>query len=175
MIGANEDVMDARRNELANDCEDALAVADEVFELRVAAVENRLRGERVAFVEVQKRLMGRIVREESRGDGHRSGSPGRQVTRAPPNGLPVLQRLVRRPGGVAQQATRGTDWPTIYTLPLRDDDASVCRAGALRERESATRTAVGITFQITGSCFSLLNTPSWDPRSNTLKITDLLD
>src|SRR5260370_27100121 len=46
-------------------------------------------------------------------------------------------------------------------------------AAPSRERESATRTAVGITFQITGSSFSLLNTPSWDPRSNTLKITEI--
>src|SRR5260370_40289771 len=117
MIGANEDVMDARRNELANDCEDALAVADEVFELRVAAVENRLRGERVAFVEVQKRLMGRIVREESRGDGHRSGSPGRQVTPMPPNGLPVWQRLGRAPGGFAKQPTAGRGLPSPAKHP----------------------------------------------------------
>src|SRR5260370_36123696 len=109
MIGANQDVMDTGRNELANDGEDALAVADEVFELRVAAVENRLRGERVAFVEVQKRLMGRIVREESRGDGHRSGSPGRQVTSVPDTGLPVWQRLGRGPGGFAKKATPRTE------------------------------------------------------------------
>src|SRR5260370_33804352 len=95
MIGANQDVMDTGRNELANDGEDALAVADEVFELRVAAVENRLRGERGAFVEVQKRLMGRIVREESRGDGHRSWSPWRRVTSGPPNGFPYWQWLDR--------------------------------------------------------------------------------
>ena len=55
--------MPAGRN-FCDDRERALARAGEVLELGAAAVENRLR-QRVAFVDVEERLMLRIVRETS--------------------------------------------------------------------------------------------------------------
>src|SRR5579859_7156803 len=101
--------MDACGHELADDGEHALAVADEVFELRMAPVENRLRRERTAFVEIQKRLMRRIVGKESRGHGYRPRSGGCRVTRVPSNGLPFRQGLSCRPDAFAKHAAAGGD------------------------------------------------------------------
>ena len=62
MVRADQDVVNAGRQELPDDGERALTRAGEVLERRTAAVENRLR-QRVAFVDVQERLMLRIVRK----------------------------------------------------------------------------------------------------------------
>lgn len=127
MIGADKDVMDACGYELANDSEHALAIADEVFELRMAPVENRLRRKRAAFVEIQKRLMCWIVRKESRGHGHRPGSAGCRVTRVPSNGLPIRQGLSYRPGAFGKQLATSSDLQSPaqqrqYGIAFRDQD-----------------------------------------------------
>src|SRR5579863_3961872 len=122
--------MDACRYELADDREHALAVADEVFELRMAPVENRLRRERAAFVEIQKRLMRGIVRKESRGHGHRSGDDGCRVTRVPSNRLPIRQGLSCGPGAFAKYVAAGGDLQSPaeqrqYCIAFREKDGRV--------------------------------------------------
>ena len=74
VVRADQDVVDAGRQELAHDGERALPRAGEVLEPRAAAVENRLR-QRVAFVDVQERLMLRVVRKHHRVDASRPGAP----------------------------------------------------------------------------------------------------
>ena len=71
VVGADQDVMDAGRHELADDRQRALARAGEVLERGAAAVENRLR-QRLAFVDVQERLMLRIVGKHHRVDLQRA-------------------------------------------------------------------------------------------------------
>ena len=64
MVRADQDVVNPGGHEPADDGQDALPAAGEVFEPRLAAIENRLR-ERVAFVDVHECLMNRIVRERA--------------------------------------------------------------------------------------------------------------
>ena len=60
MLRAGDNVRDAGRQELADDGGRALPRAGEVGELDAAAIENRL-GQRLPLVDVQKRLVLRIV------------------------------------------------------------------------------------------------------------------
>src|SRR5579864_3722519 len=102
MVGANQDVMDSRGNELSDHRKDALPGAAEILELRVARIENGLRGERAFLVEIQKCLVRRIVGEEPGGDAHRSWSYPAPVMRPQTKGLPVGQRFGSRPVAVGE-------------------------------------------------------------------------
>ncbi len=109
MVGADQDVVNSGGHELANHRENALARAGEVFQLRVIAVEDRLRGERAVFVEIQKRLVRPIVGEERGRHRHRPRRVAGLVARAQTNGLPVRQRLGRGPIATSQHHAAGGD------------------------------------------------------------------
>ena len=130
MVGADQDVVNAGRQELPDDGEGALPRAGEVLELRAAAVEDRL-SQRVAFVDVQERLVVRIVRETSRratdsvpGAARRAGSEGAGGATADPAATSTVRpfRLERTAVGGDGKSRR---------QQVHD------RAGALRERRRA--------------------------------------
>ena len=87
MIGADQDVMDAGRNEFLHHRQHALASAREIFELPMMGVENRLRGELFAFVKVDEGLVMRIVRKERGIQRDRAGPRVDRIARLDLNGL----------------------------------------------------------------------------------------
>src|SRR5216683_2359827 len=109
MVGADQDVVNSGGHELANHRENALAGAREVFELRVIAVEDRLRGERAVFVEIQKRLVRAIIGEERGRHRYQPRHAASLIARMQTNGLPVRQRLGRGPGATGQRPAAGGD------------------------------------------------------------------
>src|SRR5260370_22693476 len=88
--------------ELADDGEGSLPGSGEVLERCPAAIENRLRRQRAALVDVEKGLMTRVVRKHERLSRH---DPRRLSKRARER---QLQRAALgddgdTPGGLAQQ------------------------------------------------------------------------
>ena len=75
MVRPDEDVIRALWHELLNDRQYPLTTPDKVLEAGVVATENRLRGQLPRIVEVEKRLMGRVVRKHHRGHLDHTGSP----------------------------------------------------------------------------------------------------
>jgi hypothetical protein len=82
--------MNAGLHELADNRERPLACAGEVLEACAGAIEDGLGRERVVLVDVEERLVIRIVREQQRLDRQDAGRPGERSREA------QLQRLPRR-------------------------------------------------------------------------------
>ena len=107
MIGADQNVMDAGPHELADQRERALTGAGKVLESGTAAVENGLRPQRVAFIDIEERLMIRIVGEHVRTDRHRTWPAGQLIADLHPERLPIGEHVGRRPRRRQRHAVSG--------------------------------------------------------------------
>ena len=147
MVRADQDVMDARRHEPADDRKDALPGAREVFEARLAAIEDGLR-ERVALVDVDESLVNRIVRKERCGDGDRSRGAIEAEPDAQPHRLPIREDFRRRPvgrqhasvGGHSSRRDEHAD-DRLAVARRRRPDRAAARAGRCSARARRRRCA----------------------------------
>ena len=76
VVGADGDVVDARSGKGCEDGEEALTGTGEEIHRRAAAVQDFLPDERVALVDVDERLMVRIVGKHVRGNRQPSNRAG---------------------------------------------------------------------------------------------------
>ena len=111
VIGADQDVMDARGHELPDHSRHALTRACEVLEARMTRVEDHLRRQRVALVDVDERLVHRVVREHHGVDRDGTGRGRRRVANVEPDRLPILKDFGRAPLG-GQRASVGRQFET---------------------------------------------------------------
>ena len=96
VVGSDQDVMHTRGDEALHDRPDALPAAGEILELDPARVEDGLR-QRGAFVDVQERLMVRVVREHHRRHGDGSRRAVERVPEVQPDRLAIFHHLGVRP------------------------------------------------------------------------------
>ena len=110
VIGADEDVVDSRGQELLDHRQRALPRAGEVLEARTSGVENRLR-QRVAFVHVEEGLVHRIVRKHPGGHRDRSGALRERKAHGKPQRLAIAQDVGREPLRRQRTAVRADRQP----------------------------------------------------------------
>ena len=160
VVGADQNVVDAGRQNLRDDGERALPGAGEVLEPRAAAVENRL-GQRVAFVDVEERLVLRIVRETSpRSIATVPGVAADAIADVQPHRLPVRQRLrapttaasARAPSAATVRRAREQLRRSPPTAARRPPDRAAARPARCSDRARGRRCARRRVPSIASGC-----------------------
>ena len=93
MVGTDEDVVGAHQHELLDDRKPSLSRAGEVLVLGLGVVEDSLRGERLALVDVQKRLVVLVVRKQGGRKRHHARPSDEVSVGGQPQRLPLGQTL----------------------------------------------------------------------------------
>src|SRR5262249_34880824 len=99
VIRPDQNVMDTRRDELANDSEDTLPRTREVFGLRVIDIENDLGRQRVRLINVDEGLVVGIIGKHQRRHRDAARRILNQVAQMESDGLPFLKDLRLQPFG----------------------------------------------------------------------------
>ena len=91
MIGTDQDVMNTRGYELADYRQHALAGSRKILGLRMVDVENHLRSEGIALIDIYECLMLRIIGKHLCGNRHHTGRCCRaRITEMKSHGLAFL-------------------------------------------------------------------------------------
>ena len=104
VIGSDQDVVHARRDEPLEHRPDALPGAEEVLVLGLAAAEDGLRRQLGVLVDVEESLVIRVVGEQLGRHGHRADPVVERKPRLQSHGLPLAQDLRRRPAVQRERA-----------------------------------------------------------------------
>ena len=125
MVGPDQDVVDAGRHETCwTTARTPWRRAGEIFEPRLAAIEDRLR-QRIALVDVDECLVDRIVGKQRGGHGDRSRRAIDGESGAEPQRLAIRQNFRRRPGpalsSVPSAATSSRAASSWMIASLRSD------------------------------------------------------
>ena len=97
MIGADQDVMNTRRYELPDHSQYTLPGSRKILGLRMVDVENHLRCQGIALVDIDERLMLRIVSKHFRGNRHHAGRGYIRIAEMESDRLALLQNFPLKP------------------------------------------------------------------------------
>src|SRR5438128_8156304 len=97
MIGTDQDVMNTRRYELPDHSQYTLPRSGKILGLGMVDVQNHLRGQGIALVDIDERLMLRIVSEHLRPNRHHPRRGYVQVAEMQSHRLPLRQNCPLKP------------------------------------------------------------------------------